>query len=122
MTWRHMCSAYRAGAQAAVDALKHQWPEPITDRPPTEEDGDKLLCVQYLDEYGQWDIAMWESVAKDGDPWLHTPNWHTFKSTTKAKAKPLPEALKHALKMLDNGFKLQAPDLDDLRKAVEAYE
>jgi hypothetical protein len=59
--------AEQAGKSAAT-----AWPEPITHRPPTEMDADRLGYVQYLDERGFWSIRYWYNVALHGQPWLHT--------------------------------------------------
>jgi hypothetical protein len=54
------------------------WPEPITDRPPTEADGDVTQdgyasgMVQVL-FHGLWDMCHWSVVG--GRPWHHTPRW-----------------------------------------------
>ena len=63
---------YRAGAQAAVDALKHRWPEPITDRPPTDADLDEEGNVQVLFD-GHWEL--WGICSARDYPWLHTPRY-----------------------------------------------
>jgi hypothetical protein len=66
--------AARWGAAQAVESLRHQWPEPITDRPPTVADGNGGGLVQYL-WFGQWNFAEWYYVAAQRYDWLHTPNW-----------------------------------------------
>ncbi len=83
--------AARWGARQAVEALRHQWPEPITDRPPTEEDGDDGGMVQVFFK-GRWFITVWEKAAKDQQPaWLHTPGW---------RPKPEPSPKQRALALL----------------------
>ena len=70
--------AARWGAEQAAKRLAGQWPEPITDRPPTEADGDDDDRVQILNPDGTWDeirTCHWQYVARDGDPWTHTPRW-----------------------------------------------
>jgi hypothetical protein len=83
--------AARWGAAQAVDALKHQWPEPISDRPPTKEDGNgDGGWVQYF-ERETWFLAHWESVALNKLPWLHTKNW---------RPRPEPTLKEQALEIL----------------------
>jgi hypothetical protein len=107
----------RWGARQAVEALRHQWPEPITDRPPTEEDGDYHGCVQYL-YAGKWNSAAWDVVANTYSDWLHTPSW---------RPKPEPSPKQRALALLKiaasddfvaGGF---SPDgIELLRQVVES--
>lgn len=62
----------RWGAQQAAEQLAGQWPEPITDRPPTEADGDGKDRIQFIFQ-GGWSqclVKNWE-----GEPWRHTPAW-----------------------------------------------
>jgi hypothetical protein len=66
--------AARWGAAQAVKALRHQWPEPITDRRPTAEDGDSGGLVQCL-WGGRWSLCLWSRVANSHYDWLHIPNW-----------------------------------------------
>jgi len=85
--------AARWGAAQAVEALRHQWPEPITDRPPTEADGQGGGLVQYL-WCGQWNSAEWHYVAAQRYDWLHTPNWRPKpEPTLKQKARALLDAV-----------------------------
>jgi hypothetical protein len=80
------------GATQAVEALRHQWPEPITERPPTEEDADECGFVQYLST-GRWNYESWENVAKNQQQaWLHTPR-------RRPKTEPTPK--EQALALLD---------------------
>jgi hypothetical protein len=67
--------AYRAGARYGYEQARQLWPEPITDRPPTEEDGDDGGYVQFQNELGRWNYANWGQVAEWGLPWQHTPRW-----------------------------------------------
>jgi hypothetical protein len=84
--------AARWGAAQAAKALRHQWPEPITDRPPTEEDGDERGFVQFLINGAWWGFCCWENAAKDQRPaWLHTPDW---------RPKPEPTLKQQALEIL----------------------
>jgi hypothetical protein len=85
--------AARWGAAQAVEALRHQWPEPITDRRPTAEDGDGNALVQYLWR-GKWDFASWRYIAAQRYDWLHTPNWRPRpEPTRKQKARALLDAV-----------------------------
>jgi len=85
--------AARWGAAQAVEALRHQWPEPITDRPPTEEDADKNGWVQTWDEHGHIDLFDYRHT--NGLPWLHTPRW---------RPKPEPTLKQQAIEILDTVF------------------
>ena len=71
----------RWGAEQAVYALKHQWPEPLT-RPVTEADADKHGMVQVL-QNGGWSRRPWYALSSL--PWLHTPRWEPG-PTTKLEA------------------------------------
>jgi hypothetical protein len=64
--------AARWGAEQAAERLKGQWPTPITDRPPTEADGDYQGWVMILSD-GVWRPWVWSQVVRAG--WLHTPRW-----------------------------------------------
>jgi hypothetical protein len=81
--------AARWGAAQAFEALRHQWPEPITDRPPTEEDADKTGWVQTWDEHGHIDLVDYRHT--EGLPWLHVPNW---------RPRPEPTPKQRALELL----------------------
>lgn len=81
-------------ARQAVEALQHQWPEPITDRRPTEEDGDYHGYVQYL-YAGKWSSAAWDVVADTYSDWLHTPSW---------RPKPEPTLKQQALEIVNCVF------------------
>ena len=88
--------AARWGAAQAVKALRHQWPEPITDRPPTKEDADECGFVQYL-FCGKWNFDSWDNVAKNQQQaWFHTPRWRPMREPTPKE---------RALKMLSKGSK-----------------
>ena len=106
-------AAYRAGAQQAAEQLAGQWPEPITDRPPTEADGDDKERIQFL-FMGGWSqclVKNWE-----GEPWLHTPRWQP----------PAPPTLKEqalvSLRMLEgsNVYGADPGHFDAIRRALEA--
>ena len=62
----------RWGARQAVEALRHQWPEPIISRPPTAEDANETGWVQTFSE-GCIDVTDFRHT--NGQPWLHTPGW-----------------------------------------------
>jgi len=79
----------RWGATQAAEALRHQWPEPIRNRPPTEEDGDIRGRVQVFD--GVWALRHWTNHVDRPLPWLHTPCW---------SPKPKPTAQGEALALL----------------------
>jgi hypothetical protein len=66
--------AYREGARYGWEA-RPLWPEPITDRPPTEADADDRSHVQVLHHCGTWGWDGWNSVAAKSRPWQHTPRW-----------------------------------------------
>jgi hypothetical protein len=86
----------RWGAAQAVKALRHQWPEPITDRPPAEADGDERGFVQFLFS-GTWAFCCWENAAKNQhQAWLHSPRW-------RPNSEPTPK--ERALKMLSKDSK-----------------
>ena len=86
----HWIRGARWGAQYAAEQLAGQWPEPITDRPPTEADADADGRVQYLSSSGRWETFTWKAVADQDTPWQHCPNW---------RPKPLTEA-QHIAAML----------------------
>jgi len=75
----------RWGAEQAVYALKHQWPEPLT-RPVNAADADHHGAVQRV-EKGRWTYCHWRDIEKTSIPWLHTPNWQPKpEPTLKVKA------------------------------------
>ena len=74
----------RWGATQAVEALQHQWPEPITDRPPTEEDAEELGHVLFPGTHN-WTSCSWAAVADRIYSWLRTPRWRP-KPTLKQQA------------------------------------
>jgi hypothetical protein len=79
--------AARWGAAKAAEALRHQWPEAITDRPPTEEDADKGGWVQAWDKHGHIDLVDYRHT--NGLPWLHTPSWRPVEPEPTLKQKAL---------------------------------
>jgi hypothetical protein len=107
--------AARWGAAQSAEALRHQWPEPITDRPPTEEDADECGFVQYLFA-GRWNYESWDNVAKNQQPaWLHTPRWRPEpESTLKQRAR----ALLNAVSIHSEPFTAEQVEL--LRQVVES--
>lgn len=64
--------AARWGFDQAV-AQMPTWPEPITDRRPTEADADEWREVIVLMRSGWW-VRSWDQVEL-GASWLHTPSW-----------------------------------------------
>lgn len=85
-------TAARWGAQYAAEQLAGQWPEPITDRPPTEADADADGIVQYLGSSGRWGILTWKTVADHDMPWQHCPNWRVM---TLTEAQHIAAMLRH---------------------------
>jgi hypothetical protein len=58
----------------------NSWPEPITDRDPTEEDGDKKGEVQILNSSGDWKRYAWNGAGQHFHPrfnlgWARTSDW-----------------------------------------------
>ena len=68
------------------------WPEPITDRPPTEEDADKDGYVQVLGSDGLWRLDHW-TLTMRCESWQHTANW----KPPAPKLRTLKEAAKDVL-------------------------
>ncbi len=102
------------GAAQAAEALRHQWPEPITDRLPTEADGNSSGLVQYL-YCGQWNLAEWHYVAAQRYDWLHTPSWCPKpEPTPKQRARALLDALSI------HSEPLTAEQVELLRQVVES--
>jgi hypothetical protein len=71
--WKVACVAARWGARHGYEQARQLWPEPITDRPPTEGDADSFEDVQVLTSANRWKVAHWSSAQTI--PWLHTPRW-----------------------------------------------
>ena len=65
----------RWGARHGWEQARQLWPEPITDRPPTEADGDDAGYVHFMNELGCWNYDNWAPVAEWELPWRHTPRW-----------------------------------------------
>jgi hypothetical protein len=85
----------RWGAEQAVEALKHVWPEPLM-RPVTKEDGDKNGFVQvWFQENGScyYNLCHWQDVK--GRLWLHTASW---------QPKPEPTLQVQALNILEDSI------------------
>jgi hypothetical protein len=67
------------------DSAPPRWPEVITHRVPTEDDGDEEEIVQYLHD-GRWNYATWDLVAESRHPWQHTPLWKPRPNRTEVLA------------------------------------
>lgn len=108
----------RWGAEQAVHALKHYWPEPLM-RPVTKEDGDKNGFVQvWFQANGScyYNLCHWQDAK--GRLWLHTASW---------QPKPEPTLQVQALNILEDsidntsgdGWAQISPDnVKKLRKAL----
>lgn len=81
-------------AKAARWGARHGWeqarqlqvsPDPITDRRPTEKDGDKWGDVVYLTTTG-CTIKRWDNDFHSLCPWVHTPNWQPHQPTLQEQA------------------------------------
>jgi hypothetical protein len=95
--------------------LADSWPEPITDRLPTKEDGDDNGLIQYLED-GSWSTRVWVGGSyclPAGAGWAHTPNW---KPTPIDKKTLTIRDLKEAMR--DGKY----PDHDTLQSAIELLE
>jgi hypothetical protein len=79
-----ICKAARWGARHGYEQARQLWPEPITDRPPTEADGDSFEDVQILTSAGRWKTAHWSSAQTN--PWLHTPRWQPLQPSLQDQA------------------------------------
>ena len=103
--------AARQGATQAVEALRYQWPKPVTDRPPTEEDGDDLGQVLFPGTHN-WTTCSWQVIADLRSAWLHTPNW---------RPKPEPTEKEQALKLVGKvGHELEDPEYALLYRVVQS--
>lgn len=94
------------------------WPEPITNRAPTEEDGDKYGEVQVLDKDGNWKRYCWDEAALNRNVHL-SPNWA---KTSDWKPRPID---KKTLTLRDLREAMRAgesPDHDTLQSAIELLE
>jgi hypothetical protein len=102
-------SAYRAGARHGWEQARQLWPEPITNRPPTEADGDEEGLVQYFYHWRAWGVCSWGAVG--GLPWLHTPRWQPRQ----------PSLQEQALKVLEVKTlrELNDDDRNLIRRALE---
>jgi len=112
-TWIYdIRESYRAGARHGYEQARQLWPEPITDRPPTEADGDDRNAVQVVTETGNWAPWDWTSAKLEKRPWLHTPRWQPRQPSLQAQA----------LALLDpefDGQPLTRKDADLIRRALE---
>ena len=108
-----LCRAARWGARHGWEqARKTQlWPEPITDRPPTEADGDEFGLVQYVNTRGIWASCGW-SFVNSTCPWLHTPRWQPRQPSLKE------QALKE-LDRMNAGVHLAVINFALIRRALE---
>jgi hypothetical protein len=92
------------------------WPEPITDRNPTQEDADENDCVQRLDVDGDWMTFEWTSIdvkRSNTVGWARTAKW---------QPKPLD---KKTLTIRDLKAALRdgsEPDDDTIQSAIELLE
>jgi hypothetical protein len=75
--------AYRDGARHGYEQARQLWPEPITDRSPTEADKDRMGWVMILSA-GVW--RPWNGDQVGDQPWLHTPRWQPRQPTLKEQA------------------------------------
>lgn len=111
--------AARWGARYGYAIGKQEWPKPITDRRPTEEDGDKQGNVA-ISDVGFFYLRHWATAAEYGCPWLHTPGWQPRPEPTLQKLQ------KQALKALDSssaidGYRCINPRAEaEIRRALEA--
>jgi hypothetical protein len=108
------CAA-RWGARHGWEQARktQQWPEPITDRPPTEADGDKGGLVQYIRRDGVWSVNEWGAVAHQGYDWQHTPRWQPRQPSLQEQALALLPP------RLDGLHRLSPGDAALIRRALE---
>ena len=107
----------RWGAAEGYAAGRQEWPEPITDRAPTGEDGDDEWQVQFHSPMGRWDFTTWEICAERGAPWawLHTPRW-------RPPAPKEPTLRERALAIVtkwEHGGHMSGDNVATLRRALE---
>jgi hypothetical protein len=81
-----------ADRKTTIKVHPHIWPEPICDRPPTEQDGDLDGMVQYLNREGRWANGSWIHVANNFGkcPWLHVPQWRIDWSSSHTVTRVIP--------------------------------
>lgn len=103
--------AARWGAHRGYTIGKQEWPDPITDRPPTKADGDEERQVQYSPKGRAWGIGDWDIVAGHGWPWLHCLGWQPKPPSLREQALADVEAL-----LSSNRIVLR----DDVRHALES--
>jgi hypothetical protein len=77
--------AARWGAYHGYNQARQLWPEPITDRPPTEEDADGESCVQVIRK-GRWDWVSWPCAVANNYSWQRTPHWQPRQPTLQEQA------------------------------------
>jgi hypothetical protein len=80
-------AAARWGARHGYEQARQLWPEPITDRPPTDADGDDEGLVQCLRHDGCWSLRTAKTAADHKSPWLHTPRWQPRPPSLKERAR-----------------------------------
>lgn len=104
--------AYRAGASHGYERARQLWPQPITDRPPTEADADDSGLVQTICLNGCWGCGEWRGVAITGRSWRHSPRWQPRQPSLQEQA-------------LESLLSLQASNIGDashfevIRRALE---
>jgi hypothetical protein len=110
----------RWGARHGYEQARQLWPEPITDRPPTEADGDEHGRVQFHNE-GGWGLIPWKECVAERRPWLHAPRWQPRQPSLQEQAIA---AADEALQPANLSFTLQNADrlvaaLSLCRRALE---
>jgi hypothetical protein len=103
---RAITLAYQAGARHGWEQARPLWPEPITDRPPTEADGDGQGWVMIVND-GVWRPWHWADVGDQG--WLHTPRWQPRQ----------PSLQDQAIEALDRACTASDEDRALIRRALE---
>ena len=111
--------AARWGARHGYEQARQLWPEPITDRPPTEEDADDRCLVQVLHHCGTWGWDGWNSVAAKSRPWFHTPRWQPRQPSLQEKALAALEEVEKRVGDRLNNFDLIRRALEQAGEGVE---
>jgi hypothetical protein len=103
---------YEQAQQEFPDPIHQGWPEPITNRPPTEADGDEEGIVQVMSSAykGVWARTHWRMAGNR--PWQHTPRW---------QPRPDPSLKEQALALLADDYRngLTMDDVALIRRALE---
>ena len=108
--------AARWGARQAVEALRHEWPMPLT-VPVTKADADRQGNVQvWLQNNNCYALCHWQNVCDR--PWLHTAGWQP-KSEPTPKAKAL-NILRDATARATGCVWLGPDNVKELREALLA--